>query len=402
MARVQALVTPSVMRWAREQARLSLDEASSKIKRSPEEIAAWEEGTLRPSIAQARKACEVYRRPLAVFYLPDPPKDFETLRDYRSLADTEVREFSPELAFLIRIAHHRQDWMRDYLLSEGFEPLTFVGAASTEDIPQDIPQDIRKVIQVSPKEQRECETRYEALRLWIERSEAAGVFIFRQRQISLIEARGFLISDDIAPFIFINSEDSKSAQLFTLAHELAHLWLNLSGISNLETRGRAIDEETRRIEVFCNKVAAYTVLDDQVFNDEWEGLSPSTPLEERIHHVSGALKVSEEVVARRLLEKNEISQETYRNLGHFYQDRWEEVKARERYRMKSSKGGPSYYVTTAAKVGYAFTQTVVSAFMSGAISGRDASSLLNVKVNNLRRLGKVAGIPSVNREGYRG
>ncbi len=402
MAQVEALVTPSVMRWAREQARLSLDQASSKIKRCSEEIAAWEDGTLRPSIAQARKASEVYRRALAIFYLPAPPKDFETLRDYRSLPDTEIREFSAELAFLMRIAQHRQDWIRDYLITEGFESLAFVGSASTQDTPQNTADHIRQVIHVPPEEQSDCETRHEALRLWIEGSEAAGVFIFRQRRISLIEARGFLISDDISPFIFINSEDSKSAQLFTLAHELAHLCLNLSGVSNLQTRGTAIDEETGRIEVFCNRVAAYAVLDERLFSEEWKGLSARIPLEEKIRHVSGALKVSEEVVARRLLDKNLITQDTYRELRQTYQDRWEKFKAGQRERMKSSEGWPPYYVTTAARLGYAFTRTVVSGFMSGAISGRDASSLLNVKVNNLRRLGEVAGIPCINREGYRG
>ncbi len=402
MAQLEALVTPSVMRWAREQARLSLDDASSKIKRPPEEIVAWEEGSSRPSIAQARRASQVYRRPLAVFYLPEPPEDFETLRDYRSLPETESRELSPELAFLIRISQHRQNWMRDYLLTEGAEALTFVGSARTQDPPQAIADDIRRIIRVSPENQKRCETRYEALRLWIEHSERAGVFIFRQRQISLIEARGFLISDDIAPFVFINSEDSRSAQLFTLTHELAHLWLNLSGVSNLERRGRTIDEETGRIEVFCNKVAAYTVLDEKLFSKEWKGLSRTIPLEERIQHVSASLKVSEEVVARRLLDKGSITQHRYGELRDKYQERWRRLKDRERERMKSSEGGPSPYVTAVARLGYTFTRTVVSGFMSGAISGRDASSLLNVKVNNLRRLGEVAGIPPMNREGYGG
>lgn len=402
MSRVEALVTPSVMRWAREQARLRLEEAAAKIRRPVEEIQSWEDGSLRPSIAQARKASKVYRRPLAVFYLPEPPKDFETLRDFRSLPDVELGDYSPEMAFLIRITQYRQGWMREYLLNEDIEPLTFVGSASLNDSPRDVAIDILRVIRLSPEEQRKCNTRQEALRLWIEKTETAGVFVFRQRQVALAEARGFVISDDIAPFIYINSGDSKAAQIFTLAHELAHLWINLSGISNLEPLGQTLDYEIAQIEAFCNKVAAEAILEEQIFNQEWYSQDANCSLEDRIQQISRAFKVSEEAVARRLLEKGIITRERYLELRQLYQARWQDIKSRERERIKLSKGGPSYYVTTVAKNGYAFSQTVVSAFMAGAISGRDASSLLNVKVNNLRRLGETAGVHTSLWEDHRG
>jgi Zn-dependent peptidase ImmA (M78 family)/transcriptional regulator with XRE-family HTH domain len=392
MSRVKALITPSVMRWARERAGLSLEDAAYKIKRPVGEITAWENGSLLPSIAQARKASEVYHRPLAVFYLPEPPKDFETLRDFRWLPATQPRDFSPQLALLIRVTQYQQGWMREFLLKEGFKPLPFIGSTTVNDSPRGVALDILRVLNLSPEEQRECNTRQEAFRLWMQRAEMAGVFVFRQRHIALTEARGIAFSDDIAPFVFVNSGDSRAAQLFTLAHELAHLWLDLSGVSNLEPYGRALDTQTSGIEVFCNKVAANAVLEEQIFQQEWSNQNPDWSIEDKIQHISGALKVSEEVVARRLLERNIIPRELYQELRQSYQDRWEEFELRERQKMKSSKGGPSYYVTSVARNGYAFSQTVIGAFLAGDVSGRDASSLLDVKVNNLRRLGEAAGM----------
>jgi len=392
MSRIEALITPSVMQWAREKAKLPIEEAAQKIRRPPEDILGWEDGSLRPSIAQARKAAEVYRRPLAVFYLSEPPSEFETLRDFRVLPDNELRDFSPELSLLIRTTRYRQEWTREYLLDEEVETLPFVGSYSPQNNPRDIALDILGVLEISPRDQQKCSSRYDALLLWLKKAELAGIFVFRQRQIELQEARGFIISDNIAPFIFINSDDSKAAQIFTLAHELAHLWLDISGISNMEDQGLPLDQDSSQIEYFCNQVAAEAVLEEGSFSQAWRRQNSAHSIEDRINQVSGLFNVSEEVVARRLLERDIISQQHYVELRKYYQDRWVEIKRKERRKMKSSKGGPSYYVTTVSQNGYAFTQTVIGAFVGGAISGRDASSLLNVKVNNLHQLGETAGI----------
>ncbi len=102
MPRVKANITPRVMEWARESCGYSIEDAASKIGRSAEEISAWEIGELQPTIPQARRASEVYKRPLAVFFLPEPPADFHTLRDFRRLPSGYSREYSPHLNFLVR------------------------------------------------------------------------------------------------------------------------------------------------------------------------------------------------------------------------------------------------------------------------------------------------------------
>lgn len=394
MSRVEALITPAVLRWARERSRLSLAEAAVKLKRPIEDISAWEEGSKYPSVPQARRASEVYRRPLAVFYLPEPPQDFETLRDFRRIHEGERGQFSPELSLLIRTTHFRQRWMRDFLISEGEPKLKFVGSASIQDNPTNIAKKIRDELNITTDQQKSCTTRTEARKLWLQKCEMAGIFVFRQTNIELAEARGFLVSDDFAPFIFLNSSDSKAAQIFTLAHELAHLWLNQSGVSNLEVTGRFDDEESHQIETYCNKVAAELVLENREFIKEWQNCNKERDIELIILSLSNTFKVSEEVVARRLKDLNQITDSKYSELRQVYQERWREYKKQELAKLRSSKGGPSYYTTTLSKNGYAFTQTVISGFMSGSVSGRDASSLLEVKINNIAKLGEKAGLPT--------
>jgi len=123
MERTKALVTPEVMKWARELARLDVDTAAKEIGRPLDEIRGWEDGTVVPTMAQARDASEVYQRSLAVFYLPEPPKDFDTLKDFRTLPSTADAGYSPELALLVRRLQARQEWLREYRLSEGYERL---------------------------------------------------------------------------------------------------------------------------------------------------------------------------------------------------------------------------------------------------------------------------------------
>jgi len=391
-SRMKAIVTPSVLEWARLKAGLSIDEAARRIGRSPNEITSWEDGSGLPSIAQARKAADVYKRPFAVFYLDRPPRDFQVLQDFRRLPDADIGVFSPELSYLVRISKHRQEWARDYLLEEEYEALPFINSASLDDSPDTIAADIRSILGITPKDQIDTPSRYDAFRLWMDRAEAVGIFVFRQRKVSLAEARGFSIADDVAPFIFINSNDSKSGQLFTLAHELAHLWLGFSALTNSEFQWSFPDDISRKIEIICNRIAASSILDDRVFVDVWRDMIHRHDTEESIELSAGYFRVSEEVVARRLLDKGIIEQERYRELREYYKDRWKKYEQRERKKQKESDSGPSYYRTRAVALGYSFTQTVISGYLSGSISVRDASSVLNVKANNLRRLGEIAGL----------
>lgn len=391
MGRLTVPVTPVVMQWCRRKAGLSPEAAAKRIGRPATEIEAWENGSALPTLAQARKAAEVYKRPLAVLFLPEPPREFSTLRDYRLLPVDIPREYSPELAFLIRETQMRQQWTRDFLEADGTAPLEFVGSANLNTPTEELAGRIRANLGITPARQRSCRSREEVLLLWKRAAEAAGIFVFQRGNVDLIEARGFVICDPYAPFVFLNSNDAKAGQLFTLVHELVHIWINESGISNLEGLGRRRQDPEAQIEVFCNRVTAEVLIDRAAFNSAWARLAPNAALEERIELMSADFKVSAEAIARRLLDDGIITASAYQQLREIYQERWREQSRERKRKQKESDSGPSYYRLKVSRDGYAYTQTVLTAYHGGRVSGREISGLLNIKLNHLGKLAEFAG-----------
>jgi len=392
MANPRALVTPSVMRWARERARLDVETAANKIKRPEKDIVAWEDGSLQPTMAQARKASEVYKRSLAVFYLPEPPEDFATLQDFRTLPETVSHEYSPELALLVRRLQTRQLWLREFLLTEGHDPLEFIGSASVQLPAGQVAESIRTTLGISIHDQVACDTRRDALNLWVERAEASGIYVCREGQIDSKEARGVALTDDIAPFVYVNSNDSYSARLFTLVHELAHLWINVPGLSNLEGVKRQSKTGGAAIEAFCNRVAAQSLMSESEFVSLWNARDSSRTLAVQIDAIADHFNVSGEVVARRLLDRRVIRAIEYEKLRKFFYLRWLKHKDEEKKKRKESKGGPSFYLQRLHSNGRSFTQTVLGACNAGSVSLRDACAVLNVKVGHLPKLAEAAGM----------
>ncbi len=398
---VDALVTPEVMLWARVTRGYDIEQAAKKIGRPSHEIRAWEEGSQCPTMPQARKAAEVYKRALAVLYLPEPPSGYEVLRDFRRLPDDAVHVFSPELLMLIRECRSRQQWLREFRQDEGAELLSFLGSANTDANHSAVAESARALIALSHEELLSCRTREDALSVWIEHVEDAGIYVVRDSSIPCAEARGFALCDPYAPFIFVNSKDAKAAQVFTLAHELAHLLIDVSGVSNLEHSGQWQIPDAKVVEVFCNRVAGQIVLPNSVFDRVWNGLSSDTSVEERIEKVADKCKVSSDVVARRLLDKRIVSEQEYRELHDSYTERWLELQDAKLQASKARGEPPQvYYPMMVMRNGRALTRIVLGAYFAGAISGREAWSVLNVKVDKFNKLaGKVGMYAHASRGG---
>jgi Zn-dependent peptidase ImmA (M78 family) len=210
----------------------------------------------------------------------------------------------------------------------------------------------------------------------------------RQGKIDCQEARGFALADPYAPFIYVNSADALAGQLFTLVHELAHIWLGESGISNLEGIPAGPPIGPPGLETFCNSVASLALVAPDDFRAAWTSTDRALDLGERIGTVSSSLKVSEEFVARRLLDEREIARAQYARLRRHYEARWQALAARSR-----RGGGGNYYYSKVASNSRAFTQTVIGACRGGQITVRDASSLLGIKANHLSTLAAHAGYP---------
>ncbi|MFN3982904.1 MAG: ImmA/IrrE family metallo-endopeptidase, partial [Caldilinea sp.] len=266
-----------------------------------------------------------------------------------------------------------QDWFRDYARLHGLPKVTFVGSAHLQDPPAQVAAVMRQALGFSVDERRKLPTWSEALRRLIERAEEAGVLVMASsivggnshRRLDVAEFRGFALADDLAPLIFINTADSKAAQIFTLAHELAHLWLGASGVSNVET-GRVPQQQTER---WCNAVAAELLAPMDALQAELRDFEPP---EQAIERLARVFKVSSLVVLRRLFDAGRIDEETL----------WATYRAelqRLRVPHRDAAGGGDFYRTLGARVGKRFARAVIVSALEGQTLFQDAFRMLGVR-----------------------
>lgn len=381
----KAIINNEIIKWARITAKMSLEEVSSKLVCKIEKLEAWENGTDYPTIRQAEKLSQIYRRPLAVFYLPNPPKDFQTLRDFRSLE--VLGEYSTALTFIIRDVQERQSWIKQYLKEQGEGNLDFLGRFNEDNQPNEVADNIKKVLEIDENVDTD-----NILKYWISKIESKGIFVslasnvHPKLKIDVNEVRGFAIFDRLAPFIFINSDDHKNAQLFTLAHELAHIWINSSGVSNIEFREYNVSQYNP-IEVFCNEVAAEILLPKAKVLENFKENSKINL--EDIDNFSRNSNVSSYFVSVRLLKLELIGKKLFGQLQSIFNDRYKsylEKKLQKKLKQKEQAGGPNYYLLQIRKNSKAFTHIIYDSYRGGRISGYEASSLLRIKINNFSKL----------------
>jgi Zn-dependent peptidase ImmA (M78 family)/DNA-binding transcriptional regulator YiaG len=246
MSRIEATPTPSVLKWARESAGLSIEAAAGKADVKPDHLARWEGGGARPSIPQLRKLAQIYRRPLAAFYLPEPPKRFEVMHDFRRIPTGQVHERTPELALEIRKAYDRREWALE--LSAGLDEALpdFSARASPGDDIEVTATKLRAAIGITLDAQSKWKLAYEAFRGWRAALERAGILTLQATGVPLEEVRGFSISIRPLPVAVVNIKDSPRGRVFTLLHELTHIALNDGGICDLHDAD---------IEAVCNRTA---------------------------------------------------------------------------------------------------------------------------------------------------
>ena len=381
----KAYINPVVLRWSRETAKLSIEAVAGKMAGcNPERIARWEMGEEFPTVTQAEKLSKLYRRPLAVFYLPEPPRDFETLKDFRR--KDHRKEYSTALTFMIRDIQAKQAWIKDTFKEIGEEHLTFVGKFTPSSRVEDIALNIRKTLQIEDAPQT-----HDILKYWTERAEANRIFvclsgnIHSRLPLAVEEVRGFAISDPMAPFIFINSHDYKNAQLFTLVHELVHLWIDATGVFDLaavEFRSDQDKEKYDPIEIFCNGVTAEVLMPQARIR---ERLKHEQSIQvETIEHIARDFSVSSLAMAVRLLNLGMITKNLFSRAKVEFDRKFQEFKAKEA--AKEKKGGPDYYLLQTRKNSKAFSHLVYDFFKGGQITGYEAATLLNIKVNQFSKL----------------
>ncbi|MEA3496686.1 MAG: XRE family transcriptional regulator [Bacteroidota bacterium] len=385
--RNKAIITPNILRWARETSKMPIETVALKIKVKEEKIDLWEKGNDYPTINQLEKLSKLYRRPISIFYLPEPPFDFQTLRDFRKSSD--FKEYSTALTFIIRDIQSKQSWISDFLKEESEQPLDFIGKFNKNDDFKFIAKNIKKVLEIDDHYHNN-----DILKYWTDKIEQKGIFvsltsnIHSHLKIDIEEVKGFAITDKYAPFIFINSADSKNSQLFSLIHELAHLWINTSGVSAfnfIDFRDTKDLNKYDPIEILCNKVAAEILMPKELITDLFKPNREITP--EIIERKAREIKVSSFALLVRLVNMNIISTTKFNSYKKVFNEKYEAYLEKQAKKPKQ-KGGPSYYILKIRKNSRAFTSFIYGNYKSGKISGYEANKLLDIKVSNFKNLEK--------------
>lgn len=367
-----ALVNPELMTWSRRRAGLTEAELAESIIVKEDKVLAWESGESKPTFRQAQQWASVARVPFGYLFLNAPPKEELPLPDLRTVGGTVPAAPSIDLLDTVRDVLRKHEWYLDYLKEQEQSPLPFVGKFSAASPVVAVVADMRAVLGVHEAPHRQGGEEY--LRQLIAGADAAGILVMRSgvvggnthRKLDVGEFRGFAISDKFAPMVFINAADAPAARLFTLIHELAHIWIGSSGISN------ASPSSNRRDEVFCNAVAGEFLVPRVKLTalwrktDDWGALLPQ---------LAAVFYVSKLVVARRACDLGFISSDEY---GRYY------VAELNTHRDQKKAGSGDYYKTAGAKNSKRFSRAVLSETFSGRLLPRDAGKLLGIQPAKIR------------------
>jgi Zn-dependent peptidase ImmA (M78 family)/DNA-binding XRE family transcriptional regulator len=380
--RIEAIVNPELLRWARDSAGLDLKEAAERLGMKPETVAAWESAKARPSVAQLQKLASAYRRPLAAFYLPAPPPVFDARKYLRRVAGAAERPPSPDLAFEIREAESRRRIALDLTDPDTADRRSRVPSAGLSDSPAAVAASLRELLGVHVEDQFSWKDDYDALNAWRAAVERLGVLVFQVSGVEPAEMRGFSIFEEELPIVGVNAKDSPRARSFSLLHEVAHLVLGHGDVDRSSRFWLSSDQE----ETFCNEVAGNALVPEGA-------LAPLTSLRRgaRVEAVSPSdvaflmarFRVSEEVILLRLLRTSRITESLYERRR----------RALAHYRPKKAEGGPPYYRRVVAMLGRPYVRTVLDAFSRDRITLNDVSDYLGVKLDQLSRVEAAVRLP---------
>jgi Zn-dependent peptidase ImmA (M78 family) len=380
---IPALVKPKLLVWARESAGLSLSQAAERTKFEVGTLKSWEtkDDEATPSIAQLRKLGEVYKRPIAVFFLAEPPQGFAAHREFRRLAGILPGKESPELLLALRWAVFRREAAMELYRLTGETPHRLRSVLHPGMDAEEAGQQIRELLGVTWRGQTEWGSAYEALNAWRSAMEAKGALVFQSSGVELGEMRGTCIPDQPLPVILLNSKDAPHGRIFSLLHEFAHVLLHAGGHQTSRMVGSRSPEE-QPLEVAANAFAAAALLPAHSFLEtagRYAGVAQGD--DDALRRLAQKVKVSPEVILRRLVTLRKAPEGIYRRK----RDAWGATL----WYVRDSAGGPvPMEVRTIANDGRGYTRLVMNAYDQRLISTNAASDYLGVKprhFTNIRR-----------------
>lgn len=386
--RQEALVNPDLLIWARASINMDLDEAAKKIGVKANCLREWEDGHKRPTIIQARKISQVYRRPLATFYLPERPTSlgFAVPHDFRRLPKDQPRALSSELITELRRVEYLRDTAIELTEGPSEQPKRFVGTVRLGESVETVAKRAIKLTGMPMPARRNWRTQYDALNGWKDAIERQGVLVMHVNRVSIEEVRGIVIAEPVFPLIAVNGKDSPAGRIFTLVHEFIHLMLGATGMSNMRLVRQPRTYE-QRVERFCNHVTGEILVPSQdlLSHEDVRSTSGATDWsDETISDLAGYFKVSREVVVRRLAILGRATDEFYRQKRRQY--------TRERKAAGKSTGGPMPMSRRIIRaIGQPFARIVLDAYHREAISSSDLAEFLGARLKHLRAVEDLLG-----------
>jgi len=379
---LKVAVQPEIFEWACARAGTDAHRLDARFPH----LAAWRQGTAQPTLRQLEDFARATYAPIGYFFLPTPPEERLPIPDCRTLGNAHLSRPSPDLLDTLSICLQRQEWYRDHCRLLGEPPLSFVGSARLEDDSVQLAARIRATLGFDLEERHRLSTWSEALRRFIELADEAGILVMvngvvgsnNRRKLDPAEFRGFALTDTFAPLVFLNGADSKAAQMFTLAHELVHLWFGQSALTDIGTA----DTSSADLEVACNRVAAEVLLPMEALRREY---LPNRPIPEETARLARLFKVSTLVVLRRIADAGGLTRVQFLAAT--------EAELERLSSLRRTSGGGDFYATTTARCGKRFARAVVSSTWEGRASFTEAARLLGFhKMNTLRELGVSLGV----------
>lgn len=368
--RTEVNINADMLTWAIARAGFDLHDFTIRVPN----VQKWLEGEKKPTVKQLEDFSKKVYLPFGFLFLPEPPKEKLPIPFFRT-NDTQATKVSVNVYDTILLMQQRQDWLREYLKDIEFDNLSFVSKYKNHFVIADIVADIRKTFGLQEEWASEFRTWQDALNFLTQKIEDEGIIIVFNgvvennvyRKIPVEECRGFVLVDQIAPFMFVNNADSKSAQMFTIVHELAHVWTGHSAGFDF----RKLQPANDPVEILCDKIAAEFLVPEKTFNIIW-GKNPT------IKYASRYFKVSEIVIARRALDTGKISRNQF---FEFY----EEYSKREFEKKENQSSGGDFYATTRKRLSITFASHINNAVKSGKLLYRDAYKLTSLKGDTFQK-----------------
>ncbi len=376
---VRVEVSPEVLEWARERSRMPIEELVTKFPKLHE----WETRETQPTLKQLEKYALATHTPVGFLLLPAPPAEPVPIPDFRTIADQVIAQPSADLLDTVYLCEQRQEWYRDFARANRQEPVEFVGTLTTSTAVIDAVAKMRDALSFDLSDRAEYSTWTAALSGLAEHAEDAGVLVMvngvvasnSHRKLDPQEFRGFALADSLAPVVFINGADTKAAQIFTLAHELAHIWLGQTALDDAAVGKTPTDD----VERWCNQVAAELLIPLQVLREQFD---PEADLTEELDRLARAFKVSILIVLRRIHDAGRLTWDQHQDA---YRSELERVLTIVAHRGTT---GGNFYNTTPMRTSKRFARAIITSTLEGHTLFRDAARLLGFKkLSTLDELG---------------